>query len=254
MKRLFPAVLALCAFVFPAAARAQDPDPSEQAGAEIDQGSFRIYQSDRLLGTEVFSLVSNGDSLLVTSRSFQVLPGPDTLRKTVAQVVGLLDYGLRTYRSKQQFAGHTLTRALNLADTSFTSLRQLDQGGDADWLALPPGRVFVMDPKSFICFDLICRSLQGKTFDHRPLTLFVLGARDSMLEVTAADLGLDTLRWGSRPVQARKLSIGDAHTTFTVWAAPRGHLLRLVETSSGLRVERDPPALKPRAPKPKPGG
>src|SRR6058998_2257184 len=101
MKRLLPAALALCALASPAAAQAVDPSFAEGEGTEIDRGSFRIYQSDKLLGTEVFGLISNGDSLLVTSLSFQVLPGADTLRKTVAQVVGLMDYGLRSYRSTQ---------------------------------------------------------------------------------------------------------------------------------------------------------
>jgi len=117
---------------------------------------------------------------------------------------------------------------------------------------LPPGRVFVVDPKVFICFDLICRSLHGKVFEHRPLTLFVLGARDSVVEATATDLGGETIRWGERPILARKMSIGDAQTTFVAWAAPRGNLLRLEETASGLRVERSPPAVKRPAPKPKP--
>jgi len=254
MKRLLPVTLALCAIVFPAATRAQGETFPEQGSVELDRGSFRIYQSDKFLGTEVFALASSGDSLLVTSRSFQLLPGADTLRKDVAQVVGLNDFGLRSYLSKQQYGGHTLTRGLELGDTAITSYRQDELGGASDSFVLPPGRVFIMDPKAFICFDLICRSLHGKVFDRRPLTLFVLGPRDSMIEVTATDLGPETIRWGSRPVQARKLSIGDAHTTFIAWAAPRGHLLRLAETTTGLRVEREPPALKPRAPKPKPGG
>jgi hypothetical protein len=254
MKRLLPTTLALCVIAFPAAARAQGSEFSEPGSTELDHGSFRIYQSDKFLGSEVFALVSNGDSLLVTSRCFQVLPGGDTLRKSVAQVVGLLDYGLRSYRSQQQLGGHTVSRGLQLADTVFTSYRQVDERGEGDWLVLPPGRVFVMDPKVFICFDLMCRSLHGKVFDQRPLTLFVLGARDSMIEVKATDLGSEMIRWGSRPVQARKLTIADAHTTFIVWAAPRGHLLRLAESASGLRVEREPPALKPRAPRRKPGG
>ena len=254
MKRLLPAALALFAIAFPAITHAQSDLALETGGTELDRGSFRIYQSDKLIGTEVFSIVSNGDSMLVSTRSFQVIPGADTLRKTVAQVVGVLDLGLRTYRSQQLYGGHSLVRGLNLSDTSFASYRQFDGRGEGDGLVLPPGRVFVMDPKVFMCFDLICRSLHGKAFDQRPLTLFVMGPRDTMIEVAAADLGTETIRWGSRPVQARKLSIGDGHTTFLVWAAPRGHLLRLTQAATGLRVERDPPALKPRAPAPKPRG
>jgi len=248
MKRLLPAALALCAAALPAAPRAQVPD---DAAVELDRGSFLIYQSGRLLGTEVFALVGGGDSLVVTARSFQVLDS-DTLRKDVAQVVGLFDFGLRTYRSKQTFGRLTLTRGLELSDTAFTSYRQLGMQGEGERFPLPPGRVFVVDPKVFICFDLICRSLHGKVFEHRPLTLFVLGARDSVVEATATDLGGETIRWGERPVQARKMSIGDAQTTFVAWAAPRGNLLRLEESASGLRVERSPPPVKRPAPKPKP--
>jgi hypothetical protein len=254
MKRLLPAALALCAVALPTAPRAQAPAPSDDAMVELDRGSFLIYQSGRLLGTEVFALVSSGDSLIVTSRSFQVLNSTDTLRKDVAQVVGLLDFGLRNYRSKQTFGRHTLTRGLELSDTAFTSFRQVGLQGVGERFALPPGRVFVVDPKVFICFDLICRSLQGKVFERRPLTLFVLGPRDSVVEATATDLGGETIRWGERPIQARKMSIGDAQTTFVAWAAPRGNLLRLEESTSGLRVERSPPPVKRSAPKPKPGG
>lgn len=254
MKRLLPAALALCAVVLPAAPRAQAP--ADDAMVELDRGSFLIYQSGRLLGTEVFALVSSGDSLMVTSRSFQVLNATDTLRKDVAQVIGLYDFGLRNYRSKQTIGRQTLNRGLELSDTAFTSYRQLGMQGEGERFTLPPGRVFVLDPKVFICFDLICRSLQGKIFDHRPLTLFVLGPRDSVVEATATDLGAETIRWGQRPIQAHKMSIGDARTTFVAWAAPRGNLLRLEETSSGLRVERSPPPLKRpiTIPKPKPGG
>lgn len=254
MKRLLPAALALCALALPAASRAQVPESSDDATVEIDHGSFLIYQSGRLLGTEVFSLVSSGDSLIVTSRSFQVVDQADTLRKEVAQVVGLLDFGLRNYMSKQMFGPHTITRGLVLSETEFTSYRQLDMQGEGDRLELPPGRVFVVDPKVFICFDLICRSLQGKILEHRPLTLFVLGPRDSMVEATATDLGSETIRWGARAIQARKMSIGDSQTTFVAWAAPRGNLLRLEESASGLRVERSPPPVKRHAPTPKPGG
>ncbi len=254
MMRPVLAVLVSGVLALPLVARTQDRAVPGEGSVEIDRGSFRIYQAEQLLGTEVFAFVGYGDSLLVSSRSFQVLPGGDTLRKDVAQILGLYDYGLRNYRSKQHFAGHVLGRGLRLGDTTITSERQYDGSGDVDELVLPPGRVFVMDPKMFVCFDLICRSLHGKTFDRRPVVLFVMGPRDTMIEATATDLGSETIRWGARPVQARKLEIGDGHMKFIAWAAPGGRMLRLAEPVSGLRVEREPAAVKSRAPKPKPGG
>ena len=249
LLKALPAPLALAALL---GAAARVPAQTEDKGVELDRGSFEIYQGDRLLGTEIFAFVSHGDSLLVTSRSFQVLPNGDTLRKDVAQVVGLNDYGLRSYRSKQHLEGHLLARALRLGDTTLTSERQLDGGGEVDQYALPPGRMFVMDPKMFVCFDLMCRSLQGKTFDTRPLTLFVMGVRDTALEITATDAGSEPIRWGARTIQARRIEIGDGRLKFVAWAAPSGRMLRLAETASGLRVERQAAAVKPRAARPKP--
>ncbi len=252
LLKALPAPLALAALL---GAAARVPAQTEDQ-VELDRGSFEIYQDDRLLGTEIFAFVSHGDSLLVTSRSFQVLPNGDTLRKDVAQVLGLYDYGLRSYRSKQHLEGHVLARALRLGDTTLTSERQLDGGGEVDQYPLPPGRMFVMDPKMFVCFDLVCRSLHGKAFDRRPLTLFVMGLRDTTLELTATDAGSESIRWGARAIQARRLEIGDERLKFVAWASPSGRMLRLAEAVSGLRVERQAAAVKPRAPrlKPRPAG
>ncbi len=255
MKRLLPAALALAAIALPQPGRAQGLPFANVNLVELDRGNLLLYQSDRFIGSEVFTLTTSGDSMLVSSRSFQVLPDGDTLRKDVAQVIGVDDFALRKYLSNQTYGGHKIVRGIELKDTLYTCYRQDDLGGSSDTFILPPGRVFVMDPKVFVCFDLICRSLHGKVFEQRPLQLLVLGRRDSMLQVTATDQGTETIRWGSRSVTARKLTIHDARLSFTVWAHPRGQLLRLAETTSGLRVEREPPPVKKAtAPKPKPSG
>ena len=251
MKLALPAGLVLGLLAFAPSARAQAPAFSDTGSFALDAGSFRIYQAGHLLGTEVFAYTGRGDSMLVTSRTLQVLNPGDTLRKDVAQVVSLLDYGLRGYHSKQVSGGHTLARGLELGDTTYMSYRQLDDRGTGDMLVLPPGRLFVLDPKAFICFDLICRSLNKKVFDTWPLTLLVLGPRDSVLAASAVDRGTETIHWGSKPVQAHKFNIGDSNTTFTAWAGPAGSMLRLEEATSGLRVEREAPAVKPRPRPPK---
>jgi hypothetical protein len=255
MSRHLAVVLVLTVLAAAGLAGAQPGGPPTLEGETytIDEGSLRIYQSGRFLGAEVFKISGHGDSMLVTSRTFQVLPNGDTLRKDLAQVVGRMDFGLHNYHSKMKAGGHTLIRGLELGDTTYTSYRQIDGSGEGDVLVLPPGRVFVVDPKSFICFDVICRSIQGQVFDRRPLTLLVLGSPDSLLEAAAVDQGSETIRWGGKPVIARKLTIGDANTAFTVWASPHGGLLRLEQSESGLRVERDPPAVKPRSKTPPPG-
>ena len=243
-KRCLYALLALCASAAPAAAQFRVPTMPETGTVELDRGIFTIYQRGQPLGTEHFSVQGSGDSLMFSTHTFQVFPG-DTLEVDVAWVAGI-DFGLRNYRSKQVRLGHTFQRALVLCDSTFTSYRQFDLSGEGDVLALPPGRVFVLEPRVFMCFDVICRSLLGKSFDHRPISLVVLGVPDSVVEATAENLGSDSLRWGSRPMRARKYRIADGNTSFIAWASPQGNLVRLEESTSGLRVERTPPAVKRR--------
>ena len=74
-----------------------------------------------------------------------------------------------------------------------------------------------------------------------------------MLDARAVVMGSETIRWGGRPVVARKVKlIADSQTTFTLWVGPQGQLLRLSEPLGGLRAERDPPPVKRRPPTPKP--
>ena len=257
MKRLLPVLPALCAVAAAAYGQFNPPPLAESDLTTVDKGTFLIYQGNQLLGTEVWAVESSGDSLLVKSRSFQVI-GPDTVRKDVAEVVGS-EYGLRNYMSKQTYQGHTLSRALILGDTSFASYRQYDLRGSGDQLVLPPGRMFVMDPKAFICFDLICRSLKGASFEQRPIILLVLGPRDSVVQATATDRGIDTVTWGGRTIASHRYRVGDARTSFDLWALPSGGLLNLEEPRSGLRIERQAAPLKRRSatpprPRPRPHG
>ena len=97
------------------------------------------------------------------------------------------------------------------------------------------------------------------TFTTRPLNVLTFGQRDTVVEAQVTDLGTETIRWAARPVVARKLEFRQGPTLFQAWVDPRGRMLRLEHVPSGLRVDRDPPAVKKRAsptpaPAPKPGG
>jgi len=234
--------------------------PADTPGPSTEKGSYIISIGGRTVGVETYEILTSPDSVMLFSNSFQVLPlgeGSDTLRKSMQITVDALDYGLKDYKSVQRVGRDVLTRGLVINEDAFTSYREENHYGVGDRFPLPPGRVFVLDRYLFSSFDLMCRSLHGQVFDQRPLNLFVLGPRDTMIEATASDLGRDTIRWAAKPVVTRKLTIADAHTTFTAWAAPEGRLLKLEEARSALRVERVPPAAAAtpkKRPKPSSGG
>jgi hypothetical protein len=228
-------------------------------GDLLDKGRFVIRKGDRVVGSEDFVLETRADSLIVQATQRRTIPGPrgdEAYEKNLGMVVHPVDMGMRSYNSSTELGGHTLVRGLVIDDTLYTAYREMDGVGEGDRRVLPPGRLFVLDEELMMPFDLICRSLFRQTFESRPLSLLVLGPRDTLLEVRATALGEETIRWGERPVAARKFSLTSGRMTFTCWAGLRGELLRLSEPVSGLSAERDaPPVKRPASSSPtKPGG
>jgi hypothetical protein len=217
-----------------------------------DLGKVNLYLNDRPIGVEEFSFEVQGDSLVIVANTYQVMPRREDDGRTVALqkqmgIVTTLDYDLINYTSRSVFRGDTIVRGIlpAVGDTLYTIYRERNTRGEADRRVLPPGRLFVIDsPPLFSTFNLLCRTLHGRTFDKRPLLLLMLGTRDTVIESTVTDLGTEPIRWGARPVQARKLEFVNERMDFLAWISPAGLLLRLEEPHVGLRAERQPPEIK----------
>jgi hypothetical protein len=111
----------------------------------------------------------------------------------------------------------------------------------------------VLDGQVFVLFDVICRDLARKQFTSRPISVVMLrDEQDQVTQITATDMGDETIRWAARPVVARRLKFADSYSTFNAWVGPRGFMLRLEQDGSGLRVERDPSPPVKAQPKPAP--
>jgi len=220
----------------------------------LDEGRMIIYQHGKAVRAEDFRMDRDADTLVVRAASYLAAEAqggrPD---KTMALQVGAHDYAFVRYQSQQIMGSDTLRRGVETTpgDTLFTIWREVSDRGQGDRAVLPPGRLYVLDPPLFTTFTYIARTLHGKTFDRRPINLLVLTARDSLVEVDVTHQGTETIRWGARPVVARKLLMADTKTAFTVWVAPDGRMLKLQQVESGITVERQAPPLKRRAPQPK---
>jgi len=228
------------AVLVPGIARAQANVP--------DSGAFKIYQRGTAIGIESFNYLVDADSMLVSAHTRLVLPSApdDTLYKDASLVVSREDYDLRVYQSQQTFRGAYMLRGLLLRDTVFSTYRQTDLGGEGAVLIRPPGKLFLVDPFLYSMFDVMGRNLHDRVFETRPVQLLVMAAEDTVMTGTATDLGSEKIPWGGKPVTCRKLGISDGTTQFVMWVSPIGRMLLLEEPASGLRVEREPPAIKPR--------
>ncbi len=222
--------------------------PSAHAAVRLDPlikdvAQYQVYAGDRLLGTEVFSLQPKGDSVLVVSNVNEMIPTPQgdvQLQKKVGMSVKALDFDLLNYTSETHFGGRFLRRGIELADTTFTSYHEDSVRGYGDTMARPPGRVYVIDSQAFVLFDVLLRSLHGKMIGERTIPVIVLTEpRDTVLDVLMRPGVTDTITWSGRKVTARRVTLSDGSSEFTAWVAKAGHMLRLEQAATGLRVERD---------------
>ena len=158
----------------------------------------------------MFEILARGDSLLMTSLVVHTVPTPNgdlPLEKNSFLVASMFDFGLRRYDSHQKFQERLLSRSVQVAETSLTIYRELDKAGHAEVIAAPPGRLFIIDPMMFTLFDLMCLSLQGRTFETRPLSVLVLGpATECSKRASPTSHGVDSLGRPDGP--GRKLQIG----------------------------------------------
>jgi hypothetical protein len=244
---LLIAALALVALLAPVAA------PASSSSSVPDEGTFIVYLNDKPVSTEHFVYEVVADSVVMAAKITIPPPdsaGRDTFFKDVNLTMRASDLDPHDYQSVGKIAGHKVLRALTFGDTAFTAIRELNEMGEAAQMVRPPGKVFVIDPQVFSVFDLICRNMQGRTFTSREINLVVLGSRDAVKQGKVEDLGTEKLRWGERPVTARKLAISDDQARFVAWMSPVGRMLKLEAPEAGLRVEREAPPVKRRS---KPG-
>jgi hypothetical protein len=222
-------------------------------GTVIDYGQYKVYQRSRALGTETFEFLSFGDSIKIVSHVVQTLPGPDgdlPIDKQAWITLGTLDSDLRFYQSTLKVKGRDLTRGLVMHDTAFTAYRETNVHGTGEGTRFlrPPGRFYVLDGQVFVLFDVMCRDLAKAKFKSRPVSVVLLrDGDDQVTQITVTDMGPDSIRWAAKPMMARKLRFADAYSTFHAWIGPLGYMVRLEQDGSGLRVERDPPAVKRQA-------
>lgn len=244
MKTLFRGVLAaLLLSLCTLSARAQGP-------VTLDQGRFLVFQGDQAVAVERFEYVRSGDSLVVTAtveRKVRDASGANVrFDKTSQTVMSEVDFGMRSYLSRQTYEDHSTVKNISLDDTTLTVTSEVDGSGGIDRIVRPPGRLYVMDPLVFSLFDIICRSLSPQTFTKRPIQLITLGATSTTTEATVSVAGADTVRWGGKRVITRRFVMTDPSSRFTVWMDPKGRMLRLEHDGSGLSVVREEPAAPTR--------
>lgn len=231
-------LLALSAAVTPARA---------QVVAQPDSGRLLVFVNERPVANERYWWEPMGDSILISadhrfSESNERGERRD-FRKVMTLVLSSRDLGLLRYFSRQDYGEDEWNRGILPGDTAMTYYHELNGGGSAERLTMPPGRLYVMDSRLFTLFDVVCRSLAYKQFEKRPLqTLSLFPDSLATIRATVTLAGVDTMRTGTRRVAMRRYRYEDPSIGFDLWADLEGRLMRLDHTDSGLSVRLDLPA------------
>lgn len=224
--------------------------PARAAQETIDRGSYEITVNGRSVGRELFHVFNTNDSLVVTSSStfrFTTPDGEKETKKLLNVVLGREDLVLRGYTSNEEFDGHVRIRGVVMSsETAITLIHEFDGRGYGNTYERPAGRVFVLEGQLFALMNLIAHAVRDQSFDRRPVNLISLAARDTISEAEVVRLPPQTIRWGNKPVQAEHLQLVQAPLVFDLWLDRAGRVLRIEHVPSGLRVEREAPAVKPR--------
>ncbi len=244
--RALPLLLLAAVIAASVAGRAARAD--EPTTGVIDSGRLMVFSHGEPVATEDFEYEIRHDSLFVTSRMDRKARASDgTIQpymKSMELIVGAEDWNLLTYLSTEKFEGHKVNRAIYPSDTAITvTVEKNDEFGNADRLVRLPGRLYVMDAGMFTLFDVIARNLHGRIFGDRPVALVTLGNQNQAIVATASPAGRDTIRWGSKPVVADRISLRDSTSAFLLYTSPAGRLLRLENADADLVVMREPPAV-----------
>lgn len=225
-----------------------------QGAPAPDRATFQISVHDQPIGYELIQIENSTDSLRVASSSVQMLgrAHTDSLIKQTKVIATIEDLDLRAYASSTRFMGDILERGVECEDTLLHLSSVTNHRGDQVIVPRPPGRLFVIDAGSFVSFNLICRMLRGRAFVTRPVNMLILGPRDTVVTATVEDGGTETLKWGTGPVTARRVTLTDRDSRYVMWMDATGRMLRLENAWSGVRVERKPPPARTTKAKPKP--
>lgn len=237
-SRLLPIALAVL-FAVPPARALGDTSPT------LDTGRLIVLDRGTPVGYEDFAYERRGDSLLVSGTHTRVVREAEgsTARwlKKFTLVVDGTDFGMREYTSNLEFGGQVTVKGVMPGDTSMTVYSEVDGAGEAERLAQPPGRLFVMDPMLFTLFDVICRNVSRQSLAKRPVEMVTLGEKPATVHATATAAGPDTIQWAGKRMIARRYVLSDESNTFLLWASPTGQMLRLVHQGGTLEVLREEP-------------
>jgi hypothetical protein len=238
LRALLRAAL-LCAFASSAQAAVTDTYEVKQ------QASFEIYNGSSRLGTEKFRIYATHDTLITASTVRLDGAAPDSplpFEKRTSFLQRSYDSYPLVFQITEQPRRDTLaTLALNcvFTDTVATIFREGNGRGTGTSIALPPGRLYLLEPGIYLQVQLLLSDFLAGSQETRKQSVLIPSV-GQVVDLWLKRGPMETVVVRGKKVEAQRVDLTDKLTNLVAWMGSDGRMMKLEAPGAGLRVERGP--------------
>jgi hypothetical protein len=233
------AVVVLCFLAGAPPAHAQD-----DASSIKEEASFDIWSGSTRLGSEQFRIYTSNDTLIIASSVVLDGTAKDSklpYEKRTKFLQRAFDSYPLVFQTVENRRDSTQMLALNclFRDTVAVIYREIDGRGTGESVALPPGRLYILEPGIYLQVQLLVADFLKGSQDERRQPVLIPSA------VQVVDLYLkkgpvEAIIVRGKRVDAQRVEITDKLTRLVAWADTDGRMWKLEAPEAGLKVERGP--------------
>lgn len=233
--------LAVLGFVAARPAAAQLP-----GWTVIDSTTFEIYQDDRQVGEEQYRAYRTNDTLIIgSSLSLPGLP-EGSLLPSVKNTTFLRradNSWPLVFQVQESGRDTTKTRSISCAfnDTTVIVFHEADGVGRGTALALPPGRLYLLEPGIYAQVQTLVGDFARSTQNKRKQPVLIPSAK-AIVDIHLTRGPKERLGQDEFVVQTTRIDLTDKFIKLSAWVDAQGRMWKMEAPGQGLRVERAVPA------------
>jgi hypothetical protein len=206
-------------------------------------GTFEVWQDTTRLGTEFYRVYASpkGDSLIAVSNvryDLRDRGGRLAYEKKTLEITRTLDAFPLLLQSEETVGGQDRSVSITFREGNAIVFREAGGGGQADVIAVPPGRLHILDPNVYehvesLVADFWTRGIAARTQN------VIMTPRDTVLQIRLTRGPQETVVGPEgRKVKATRVDVFDELTLIKTWLDDQGLMIRLEAPAQKLRVVR----------------
>ena len=206
-------------------------------------GTFEVWQDTTRLGTEFYSAYLTGkrDSVVTTTNVvYDLRAGPRLMHyeKKSLRITSELDGHLYLYQSAEQIGAQDRALSVTTFDTTATIYHENGGQGDGTVIAIPVGRVYVLDPSVYEQVESLTRDFAQSQVPSRTMHAMI-PSRDTVITIRMNRGPKEKVSGtAGKSMSAQRVDLFDDLTKIQAWLDDSGNLVRLEAPAQKVRVVR----------------